>query len=75
MVAQGDFKLHFPNVSVDALVVGLLVLGDNIEGVADVDVHEFILGGVVDTVFAGKENAAFGVLLVDADVACRKGNA
>src|SRR5260370_18970204 len=39
VVAQGNFKFHFPNVGVDALVVRLFVLGHDIEGVADVDVH------------------------------------
>jgi len=31
---------------------------DDIEGVADVDVHVFILRSVVDAVFTSKENAA-----------------
>ncbi len=59
MVAQGNFKFHFPSVRVDTLVVGLLVFGNDIESVADVNVHEFVFGGVVDAVFAGKEDAAF----------------
>ena len=56
-------------MGVNALVVGLLVLGDHVESVADVDVHVLIFGRVVDVVFAGKENATLGVFLVDADVA------
>src|SRR6266481_1720838 len=59
VVAQRYFKLHFPNVGVDALVVRLFVLGDDVKGVADVDVHEFVLRSVLDTVFAGEANAAF----------------
>ena len=59
MVAQRDFKFHFPSVGIDALIVGLLVLGDDVEGVADVDVHVLVLGGVIDAVFTGEENPAF----------------
>src|SRR3979490_2470063 len=31
VVAQSDFKFHFPGVGVNALVVGLFVLGDDVE--------------------------------------------
>ena len=69
MVAQGDFKFHFPGVGVDALVIGLLAVGDYVEGVADVDGDGFIFGRVIDAVFADEEDAAFRILLVDANVA------
>src|SRR6266851_6830433 len=36
VVAQGDLELHFPHMSVDALVIGLLAFRDEIKGVADV---------------------------------------
>src|SRR5258707_1685766 len=58
VVAQGNFKFHLPGVGIDALVVRLFVLRDDVKSVADVDVHEFVFRGVVDAVFAGKENAA-----------------
>src|ERR1700676_548469 len=69
VVAQGDFKFHFPGVIVDALVVGLLAFGDDVEGVADMHGDGFVFGSVIDAVFADEEDAAFGIFLVDADVA------
>src|SRR6266436_10190221 len=33
VVAQGDLKFHFPDMCVDALAIGLLTLGDDVEGV------------------------------------------
>src|SRR5260370_4532963 len=75
VIAQRNFKFHFPNVGVNALVVRLLVLGDDIESVANVNVDVFVFRGVVDAVFAGEENAALRVLLIDTDVACRERNA
>src|SRR5437667_1038503 len=74
VVAQRDFKFHLPDVARYALVVGLLVFGDHIKSVADMNVDVLILGGVVDAILAGKENAAFGVLLIDTDVTRRKRN-
>src|SRR5690348_3548240 len=58
VVAQSDFKFHFPSVRVDALVVGLLALGDDVESVADMDDDVFVFGSVVDAVFADEEDAA-----------------
>ena len=74
VVAQRDFKFHLPDVARYALVVGLLVFGDHIKSVADMNVDVLIFGGVVDAILAGKENAAFGVLLIDTDVTRRKRN-
>src|SRR6266446_2869399 len=57
VVAQSDLEFHFPDMRVDALVIGLLALGDDVEGVADVHGDGFIFGRVVDMVFADKEHA------------------
>ena len=69
VVAQGDFEFHFVDVGGDFLEVGLFVLGDDVEGVADVDGDGFIFGSVIDAVFTDEEHAALGIFLVDADVA------
>ena len=58
VVAQSNFKFHFPSVRVNALVVCLLALGDNVESVADMDDYVFVFGSVVDAVFADEEDAA-----------------
>jgi len=52
-------QIHFPNVSVNALVIRLLVFGDDVEGVADVDVHEFVFGGVIDASSPAKRMPPF----------------
>src|SRR5882762_3569104 len=69
VVAQGDLEFHFPDASGYALVVGLLALGDDVKGVADVHGDGFVFGGVIDAVFADEEHAAFRVFLIDAQVA------
>jgi len=75
VVAQGDFEFHFPDIGRDAFEVGLFAFAHDIEGVTDVNGDVFVLGGVVNAIFADEENAAFGVLLVDADIAGRNGDA
>src|SRR6266403_246145 len=75
VVAQGDLEFHLPDASRDALVVGLLALGDDIEGVADVHGDGFVFGCVIDVVFANEEDAAFRVFLIDTQVAAGQGHA
>src|SRR5438046_644532 len=58
VIAQRDLILEFPSVSIDVFVVDLFVLGDDVEGVADMDADLFVLGSVVDAVFPGEEDAA-----------------
>src|SRR5882762_7347436 len=62
-------------MSVDVLVVGLFAFADDVEGVADVNVQEFVFGSVVDAVFADKKNVALGIFLIDADIARGHGHA
>src|ERR1700730_958564 len=57
VIAQGYLEFHLPDVGVDALVVGLFALGDYVEGVADVHGDGFVLGSVIDMVFADEEHS------------------
>ena len=75
VIAESNFVFEFPCVGVDVFVVGLLALSDDVESVADVDGDVFVLGSVVDAVFADEEDAAVGIFLVDADVAGGERNA
>ena len=58
VIANGDFEFHFPDVAGNAFVIGLLVFGDHVEGVSDVNVDGLVLRRVVNAVFTGEENAA-----------------
>ena len=69
MIADRDFKFHLVDVGRDFLVVGLLALGHDIERVADVHGDHFVLRRVLDAVFADEQHAAFGILLVDPQIA------
>ena len=71
MVAEHDLELDLVHVRRNLLEVDLLALGDDVEGVADLDVDGFVLRRVCDPILADKLQAALRVCLVDADHAGR----
>ena len=75
MVAQGDLILEFPGVRVHVLVIRLLMLGHDVEGITDVDADLFVFGCVIDAVFPREKDAALGVFLINAHIAGRQRNA
>src|SRR5215469_3780851 len=75
VAAQGDLILEFPGVGIDVFVVGLLVLGDDVESIADVDADLFVFGSVIDAVFSREKDAALGVFLINPYIAGGEGDA
>src|SRR5882762_2749014 len=67
VIPQRDLVLEFVEAVGELLIIGLFALGDDVKRVADVQADGFVLGSVVDAVFADKQRAAAGVGLIHAD--------
>src|SRR5882672_173301 len=67
VIPQRDLVLEFVQPVGELLIIGLFALGDDVKRVADVQADGFVLGSVIDAVFANKQRAAAGVGLIHAD--------
>src|SRR5882672_9960556 len=72
VIPQRDLILEFVQPVGELLVIGLFALGDDVKGVADVQADAFVLGSVIDMVFADEQRTAARVGLIYADRARRQ---
>jgi hypothetical protein len=76
VVADSDFKgLVHPVLTGFDVVVGALALADDVEGVASVEAQGFVLGSVIDRIFADELKVPVGIASVETQAAFGKRDA
>ena len=66
VIPQRDLELDLVDISRNLLEVCLIALGDDVEGVADLEVQRFVFWRVADAVLTHELHAALRISLVDA---------